>query len=263
MGAVLFTVFLLTSFSSLTTFLLLQSEIDLDIELIGNLLRDPSSDHSIAALKVYEEGAFSWPYADLTIKDGLPIDLDKGAAVSGISALDEEIHGKVLHHVKAGSTLVSVQYVLSDSHGAGHQCHSGANPSPNLKGCFESKGSIEIEGYAQKIHYSYNQTADNKSYRSLKLFSTLAKDRMKPCSKCRYYHDYQQFLDYYDDPLYADKWIGAAFSGDAVPFRHGGANFTGLDANGRAGEYPRKRREKSLLKRPFSHQIILFSRRYC
>lgn len=204
--------------------------------LIEDLLLQETAQDSISALKVYEEGAFSWPYAELTIKEGLPIEVRKGVVVKGISASANEIVGSVLEYATAGSKVLKVQYQLSDVYSSDHQCEAGANPHPNHKGCFGNQGAITIEGYGSKIHFTYDPMTDNKTYRSLQKFSTLAPDRMKPCHNCRYFKDYQQFLDYYDEPTYADKWIGAAFAADSVSFRRGSVDFSGLDAKARAGK---------------------------
>jgi hypothetical protein len=115
----------------------------LDVAIVGDLMMKETMDDSVFALKVYERGAFSWPYADLEVKEGLPIEMPKGTKVTGISSFDKEIEGSVLEHASAGSTLLRVQYHFSDDREPGHECHVGANPIPNLKGCKYTMGAVD------------------------------------------------------------------------------------------------------------------------
>jgi len=48
---------------------------------------------------------------------------------------------------------------------------------------------------------------------------------------------YLNFVDYYGDMDYADKWISAAFGGEETKFSvAGNLNFGKFDVEGRAGE---------------------------
>merc|ERR1719272_1836625 len=58
-------------------------------------------------------------------------------------------------------------------------------------------------------------------FRTLKGFSTAAKDKMyEGCPGCPYRH-YKMFYDYYKDYDYADKWVSAALGGTDMSFTSG------------------------------------------
>jgi len=88
---------------------------------------------------------------------------------------------------------------------------------------------IHIEGLSEGIRYTYDQESDNKNYRSLQRFSTLAHNKMKPCASCKYMEEFSHYVDYYGTPEYADVWIRAAFNGDTMDLNGHGADFSDFD----------------------------------
>ena len=63
---------------------------------------------------------------------------------------------------------------------------------------------------------------------------------MKECNNCVYFREFEEFVEYFGTPKYADDWIKAAFAGSKVSFGNGNANvvgdFTTLDFKARAGK---------------------------
>ena len=249
-----------------------QAAIDLDLELIDNLLAAGTMDGFVNATRVYGEGAFSWPFAALRIQGGVPSELKRGIEVLGFNAEGQVVEGTVLEHTAEGKDVVHVQYSVSDDQSDYVRCHVGGNPNPIFEGCkypctclalkhlrtsyplflewlillciagFAESGSVTIGGIVNgELEYSYNPKTDNKNDRTLRGFSTLAYYKMKPCHNCEYFKDFDDFMDYYGTPSYADDWIKAAFAADKASFRDGignfDADFTGMGYKARAGKF--------------------------
>lgn len=112
-----------------------QAAIDLDLQLMENLLHGATADDFVAAAAVYVEGAFSWPYAQLKIDEGLPVKLTPGISIQSVNQHGATVHGTVLEGAPAGSKTLKVQYTPSSVQAEYVTCQVGANPHPNFDGC--------------------------------------------------------------------------------------------------------------------------------
>lgn len=99
------------------------------------LLQGATADDFIAAAAVYVNGAFSWPYAELKIDNGLPVKLTPGIAVQSVNQYGTTVYGTVLEKAAAGSQVLKVQYTPSSVQANYVTCQVGANPHPNFDGC--------------------------------------------------------------------------------------------------------------------------------
>ena len=88
-----------------------------------------------AALRVYQEGAFSKSYAEITLTEPLKIDVGAGVTVTGKNADGMEVMGKTTDPFKTGDTIILVQYHAGTVQATYTDCHVGGNPDPNTKGC--------------------------------------------------------------------------------------------------------------------------------
>ena len=88
-----------------------------------------------AALKVYSQGAFSKPYAEVTLSTGLGVDVAKGVTVMGMNADGKQIRGLTMTATKTGDTVLLLQYHASPVQASFTDCHVGGNPEPNTRGC--------------------------------------------------------------------------------------------------------------------------------
>jgi hypothetical protein len=104
----------------------------LDQALIEEILAGGTEEDFVKAERVYKEGAFSWSYAVLSFKDGLPISVKHGARVSGNNIMGKPVEGIVLDSTTKGSKTLKVQYDISIG---SVRCEAGGNPHPNLDGC--------------------------------------------------------------------------------------------------------------------------------
>jgi len=111
----------------------LQNRIDRDQQLIAEL--SEAGDFTTAK-NVYELGAFSKVVATLTLSEGLPVALDKGAQLHGMvdtaTSSQRSSIGDVIvttyDAYPAGTTDIKVKYHTEN-------CYVGANPAPILTGC--------------------------------------------------------------------------------------------------------------------------------
>lgn len=67
--------------------------------------------------------------------------------------------------------------------------------------------------------YTYDQRIDNMNTRTLQGMSTTAETRFLLANK--YFEEYQQFVDYYGDYDYADKFVKAADAETSTDFKNG------------------------------------------
>jgi hypothetical protein len=111
--------------------------LDLDIAKIGELMAKGTFDDFMEAKQVYEFGAFAWPYAEMQIDGGSPVEVKKGTPVTGYTMLNDPVRGYVLEHVKPRQGKFKIEYdidSLSDQ-SAASQCSVGGNPNPNFRNC--------------------------------------------------------------------------------------------------------------------------------
>jgi hypothetical protein len=91
---------------------------------------------------------------------------------------------------------------------------------------FKDGGSVSLVLAGQKssagtqFGYLYDVRVDNYNNVTLQGFSTNAAVSMKGPSGV-YYDEYKQFLDYYGDTDYGDKWVMAAANRNKTGFKTG------------------------------------------
>lgn len=102
---------------------------------------------------------------------------------------------------------------------------------------FAASGKITFDGYSDPITYSYNEHHDNRNDRTIAMFSKLANDKMRPCSKCQFYTEFSRMSLFFGKPDFADQWIHAALKGNRTVFDSSTADFESMSLETRAGEY--------------------------
>lgn len=112
-----------------------QAAIDLDQKTIESELAKKTEQGQENALKVYAEGAFSQSYAEITLSNGVGLDVAKDTEVYGRSAGGKMVRGKIMNLVQTGEPVIEVQYHASPVQTSWTDCHVGGNPEPNTNGC--------------------------------------------------------------------------------------------------------------------------------
>jgi len=111
----------------------------------------------------------------------------------------KQVLGKLHQDAPNGASTLWITYETSPIQDSYVGCQVGANPSPNLEGCFASDGNIiVISDLNVSYGYSYNVTKDNINDRTIQGFSTKAENRMEDCDtgSCPMPH-FQTFRNYY------------------------------------------------------------------
>lgn len=127
----LFSVLLCGSYCCLWHVFILQLRIDLDQQKIEELLAELSAESFTEAQSMYQEGSFSKTVSDLTVADGLPVEIPQGTKLTGSSGdnvTSVEVFAYAAEGYPAGATSIRVQYVNEG-------CYVGANPDPVTEGC--------------------------------------------------------------------------------------------------------------------------------
>jgi hypothetical protein len=175
------------------------------------------------AKDIYQDGAFSKSVAQVTLDTALTTTLDKGATVIGTGPVGE-IRGKLYATYGSGISVIQIQYETNENQQLYVGCQVGANPDPNLDGCYDAVGSLTITGLTTPVTYEYTPVEHNTNKRSIQGFSTSAEDKMSLCEKCPY-DTFDKFFQYYGQHDYADQWVMAAFNGENTAFSNGNADF--------------------------------------
>jgi len=183
-----------------------------------------TSDSYQLAKDIYQQGAHSKSFAEVTITGGASGTIPAGAKVVGKTSSGAEVRGKVLDEVASGATTLKIQYKTTDIQDSYVDCQVGAlGADGNTNGCFAASGTVEIDGF-EPITYTYTVPEDSNNGRTIAGFSTGAKAKMYECDNCPYV-DYKKFFDYYGSFDYANQWVLAAFSGGKTSFQNGNADF--------------------------------------
>ena len=124
--------------NELTKFLFfaLQNALDLDLhEVKIHLKLETNTGYKIAE-RVYREGGYSKPVAEIQFPIGLPEDILEGTPVTGEGvANDTTVTGTVYKRADKGETLLLVRYDIGEDQDSYVQCQVGGNPNPNTDGC--------------------------------------------------------------------------------------------------------------------------------
>jgi len=206
--------------------------IDLDQFEIERQLNIGSVASFDKARRVYEEGGHSKSVAVVKLTTPLTSGLAKFTAVSGQNADGGPVYGSVHDDYPNGSNIIEVQYKTIDQQSSYVGCQVGGLSKPNLDGCFSPSGAFSIDGVS--LEYSYDPKTQNVNKRTIKGFSTSAEQKMYRCGPTCPYATMKKFREYYGFFDYADKWINAAFDGEATALERGNANFARFDFEGRA-----------------------------
>ena len=202
-----------------------ENNVDLDLQQIKIQLALLSVDGHDAAMAIYEQGAFSAPYAKLTV-DPLTSGLFEGDIVSGLTESFEEVKATVIMGYPQGSEIIRVKYHAND-------CLVGANPDPLTNGCFAESGRLVVAGVSQNINYTYSILEDNLNEIS---FQKLSADKKYAttywCKNCNS-ADFTAFFKYYGIYGYAHEFVRAATSGTKTDFDNGDADFSKFGEVGR------------------------------
>ena len=162
---------------------------------------------------IYFEGAFSRPYAEMTVEPPITVNVAAGAKVTGFSMnKTKEVFGSVMEDYSAGSDTLLVAYETGAEF---VQCLGGGNPNPVYEGCFSEEDLIDIEGLDAPVSYKYNSISHNLHDRTIQSLSKRARETMLICEEtdgCPY-RDYEKYLAYYGEAQYGDIWISSAING--------------------------------------------------
>jgi uncharacterized protein YcnI len=84
---------------------------------------------------------------------------------------------------------------------------------------FSDKSGSTVQISKGNFTYTYDQRIDNMNSRTLQGMSKTAETRFLVADQ--YFEEYQQFVDYYGDYDYADKFIKAADTATNTDFENG------------------------------------------
>lgn len=201
--------------------------IDLDQKALEGQLSVGTEESYGLAKNIYEQGAHTKSYAEITLSSKLSTVLTKGTAVEGETADGSAVMGKLMSDASADSSTVKVLYSVSDIL-PNVKCTvgglSGVTDGANTEGCFAEKGTLIIGD--DKFKYEYDVSNDNKNGRSLAGFSTAAEAKMYACSKGCPHDEYEKYYKYYGVHDYANQMVLAAFNKDPTTFTNGNADFS-------------------------------------
>lgn len=209
--------------------------LDLDLSLIQSQVATERESGFRIAQRVYQEGAYSRPAAELILNQPLEVDIPAGTEVIGPVYDDQTftlVKGIVHDDTKAGDNVLDVLYNIRDDQDDYVDCLAGANPDPVFGGCFAEQGTAELPELQLSLDYSYNVWSGNVNYRSFQKESLYARDRLYDCHNCPKV-DYSKFVDYYGIYDYADHIIIRAFQADETDMQMGNQDFRGFGWAGR------------------------------
>ena len=95
----------------------------------------------IDAWKVYQDGAFSRPFAVVTLEKPLAHKVKIGTKITGRSTDGSFLDCEALESTEAGETKLKVRYLGSESLDPQGRCAVGANPNPFTVGCESNSGA--------------------------------------------------------------------------------------------------------------------------
>jgi hypothetical protein len=88
-----------------------------------------------AAQAVYENGAHSKSYAEVTLSTPLTTSMAADVEISGLAADGTAVNGKIMEEAASGSPVIKVQYATSDKQENYVGCQVGGSSEPVTTGC--------------------------------------------------------------------------------------------------------------------------------
>jgi hypothetical protein len=213
-----------------------QNAIDLDQKAMEDQLGELSDFGFDNAKNIYVKGGHSKTYAILTLTPGLSAMVAKDAEVTGgLDTTGKPVVGKALEDAAAASTMLKVQYSTSEVQASWSDCRVGGLPDPVIDGCFDTSGSITVDG--ETYAYTYTIETNNYNDRTLQGFSSEADEKMRVngVAEGPYYYTFQKFVDFYGIYDYADAFVSAALAGTSVTLNDKIFDFSSYGFAGRAG----------------------------
>uniref|UniRef100_A0A6U2WPC8 Uncharacterized protein n=1 Tax=Entomoneis paludosa TaxID=265537 RepID=A0A6U2WPC8_9STRA len=192
------------------------SAIAADLRDMDLLMQDEEGDGFLMARSIYEHGGNSLPHATLSIKSGLPFNVEEGSILQGTGINGKPTTVKVERSSFAkGDTHLRVIFESQNP-----VCRRPGIPNSDTGGCLEETGTLSLEGKPETISYSYSTANDIKSDHTIRNFSINAKSKFKAHGSTHgaFFKDFQKYVDYFGVPDFGDKIISAAFDKSSVSF---------------------------------------------
>jgi hypothetical protein len=136
-----------------------QNAIDLDQATIEEELASENFD---AARYLYEDGAHSKSFAELTLTTELPKQVEEDTVVTGLADDRNDVKGKFLKTYPAGATVIQVQYHEFQIQDSYSNCQVGALTyifKANRRGC-ESNLTCRCSCSVAILYSSFNPHAN-------------------------------------------------------------------------------------------------------
>ena len=106
--------------------------LDLDQRSLIARLALASKKGLLQSRDVYSKGGHSHPRAILLLESGPDAKIPSGTAVTGETETGAKVKAVTVHHVEAGDTSVTVQYLVDVMTAP---CQVGGSPIPDTSGC--------------------------------------------------------------------------------------------------------------------------------
>ena len=110
--------------------------LDLDQRSLIARLALASKKGLLQARDIYTKGGHSHPQAILLLESGPGAKIPSGTSVTGETETGAKVKAVTVHHVEAGDTSMTVQYLV-DFMAA--PCQVGGSPAPDTSGCKSSE----------------------------------------------------------------------------------------------------------------------------
>lgn len=108
------------------------ANLDLDQRSLIARLALASKKGLLQAHDIYSKGGHSHPQAILLLESGPDAKIPSGTTVEGRTETGAKVKAVTVHHVEAGDTSVTVQYLVDEMTAP---CQVGGSPTPNTSGC--------------------------------------------------------------------------------------------------------------------------------
>jgi hypothetical protein len=112
-----------------------EAAIDQDQRLMVNLMSKGTKEDFLQAWRVYQDGAFSRPYALITLEKPLTQRVKIGTNITGRTTEGVYLNCEALVSADVGETTLKVRYRGTESLDPNTRCAVGANPNPITNGC--------------------------------------------------------------------------------------------------------------------------------